>query len=134
MKVEKSIHINCAPEKAFAFIADFANAKKWMVGYIDSKVLTEGETRVGTQYAVVSKLLGRKMEVKSEITVWEPPRCYEYKTLDGPSVISRITFAPADGGTLVTFLADEEFSGLFKLAEGLIKGQMEKRWMKPSVL
>lgn len=76
MKVEKSIHINCAPEKTFAFVTDFANAPKWMVGYIESKVLTEGEPRVGTQYTVVSKLLGRKMEMKSEITVRGPPRCY----------------------------------------------------------
>ena len=126
MKLEKSIHINCTPEKAFAFVADFANAKQWMVGYIDSKVLTEGETRVGTQYVVVSKLLGQKMEMKSEITVWDPPHCYEYKTLGSPAVTSRVTCAPADGGTLVTFLADGEFSGLFKLAEGLMKGQMDK--------
>ncbi|MFZ5821514.1 MAG: SRPBCC family protein [Chloroflexota bacterium] len=126
MKVEKSIHINCAPEKVFAFVTDFSNAPKWMVGYIESKVLTEGETRVGTQYMVVSKLLGQKMEMKSEITVWEPPRCYEYKTLDGPAMTGRITCTPADGSTLVTFLGDGEFSGLFKLAEGMLKGQMEK--------
>lgn len=128
MKVEKSIHINCPPEKAFAFATDFANASKWMIGFLESKTLTEGETRVGTQYMFVSKLLGQKMEMKSEVTVWEPPARYEYKTVDAPaSMRGGFTFTAQDGGTLVSVWGEGEFSGVFKLAEGLMKGQMDKQ-------
>ena len=128
MKLEKSIHINCAPEKAFAFATDFSNASKWMVGFIESKMLTEGATRVGTQYMFVSKMLGQKMEMKSEVTVWEPPARYEYKTVDAPiSMHGGFTFTPKDGGTLVTMSGEGEFGGLFKLAEGMMKSQMDKQ-------
>lgn len=128
MKLEKSIHVNCTPEKAFAFATDFANASKWMVGFMESKTLTEGETRVGTQYMFVSKLLGQKMEMKSEVTAWEPPRYYEYKTVDAPAAMrGGFTFTAQDGGTLVSVWGEGEFSGVFKLAEGLMKGQMDKQ-------
>lgn len=128
MKLEKSIHINCPPEKAFAFATDFSNASKWMVGFIESKILTEGAPRVGTQYMFVSKFIGQKMEMKSEVTVWEPPTRYEYKTVDAPvSMHGIFTFVPQDGGTLVTLSGEGEFSGLFKLAEGMMKSQMDKQ-------
>lgn len=128
MKLEKSIHINCAPEKAFAFATDFSNASKWMVGFIESKTLTEGATRVGTQYTFVSKMLGQKMEMKSEVTAWEPPSRYEYKTVDAPiSMHGGFTFTPKDGGTQVGFFAEGEFGGVLKIAEGMMKSQMDKQ-------
>ena len=128
MKLEKSIHINCAPEKAFAFATDFSNASKWMVGFIESKMLTEGATRVGTQYIFVSKMLGQKMEMKSEVTAWEPPARYEYKTVDAPiSLHGGFTFTPKDGGTQVGFFAEGEFGGVLKIAEGMMKSQMDKQ-------
>ncbi|MEW5941296.1 MAG: SRPBCC family protein [Chloroflexota bacterium] len=128
MKLEKSIHINCAPEKAFAFATDFSNASKWMVGFIESKILTEGATRVGTQYIFVSKLFGQKMEMKSEVTVWDPPARYEYKTIDSPvTVHGGFSFTPKDGGTQVAFFAEGEFGGVLKIAEGMMKSQMDKQ-------
>ena len=128
MKLEKSIHINCTPEKAFAFATDFSNASKWMVGFIESKTLTEGATRVGTQYMFVSKMLGQKMEMKSEVTAWEPPARYEYKTVDAPiSMHGGFTFTPKDGGTQVGFFAEGEFGGVLKIAEGMMKSQMDKQ-------
>lgn len=128
MKLEKSIRINCTPEKAFAFATDFSNASKWMVGFIESKTLTEGATRVGTQYIFVSKFFGQKMEMKSEVVAWEPPTRYEYKTIDSPVSIHGIfTFKAEDGGTLVTMSGEGEFGGLFKLAEGMMKSQMDKQ-------
>ncbi|MBV6396793.1 MAG: hypothetical protein HFACDABA_02394 [Anaerolineales bacterium] len=128
MKLEKSVHINCAPEKAFAFATDFANAPKWMVGFIEAKILTEGAPRVGTQYVFVSKFLGQKMEMKSEIVVWDPPARYEYKTVDAPiSMHGGFAFVAEDGGTLVTMQGEGELGGVFKLAEGMMKSQMDKQ-------
>jgi carbon monoxide dehydrogenase subunit G len=128
MKIEKSILINCTPEKAFAFATDFSNASKWMIGFIESKILTEGAPRVGTQYIFVSKFLGQKMEMKSEVVVWNPPTRFEYKTVDAPvSMQGMFSFIAEDGGTLVTMRGEGEFGGLFKLAEGMMKSQMDKQ-------
>jgi carbon monoxide dehydrogenase subunit G len=99
-----------------------------MVGFIESKILTEGATRVGTQYTFVSKFIGQKMEMKSEITAWDPPTRYEYKTIDAPvSMHGGFAFVAEDGGTLVTMHAEGEIGGLFKLAEGVMKSQMDKQ-------
>jgi len=128
MKLEKSIHINCTPEKAFAFATDFANAPKWMIRFIEAKILTEGEPRVGAQYMLASKFVGQKMEMKSEITVWDPPTRYEYKSVDAlVSMHGGFSFIAKDGGTLVTMHAEGEFGGLLKLAEGMMKSQMDKQ-------
>jgi carbon monoxide dehydrogenase subunit G len=128
MKLEKSIHISCPPEKVFAFVTDFANAPKWMVGFIEAKILTEGPARVGTQYMFASKFVGQKMEMKSEIVVWDPPTRYEYKSIDAPvSMHGGFSFKAEDGGTLVTMQGEGEFGGLFKLAEGVMKSQMDKQ-------
>jgi carbon monoxide dehydrogenase subunit G len=128
MKLEKSIHINCTPEKAFAFATDFSNASKWMVGFIESKTLTDGATRVGTQYMFVSKFIGQKMEMKSEVVVWDPPTRYEYKTMDAPITMhGGFSFKAENGGTLVTVFGEGKFSGLFKLAEGVMKNRAEKQ-------
>lgn len=128
MKIEKSIHVKCAPEKAFAFATDFANASKWMTGFIESKILTEGETRVGTQYIFVSKLFGQKMEMKSEVTAWEPPTHYAYKSVDSSiSVQGSFNFRAQDGGTLATMTGEGELGGFFKIAEGMMKSQMDKQ-------
>lgn len=128
MKIEKSIHINCPPEKAFAFAADLANAPKWMAGFIESRILTEGAPRVGTQLVFVSKFFGQKTEMKSEITAWEPPTRYEYRAVDAPvSMRGGYSFKAENGGTLATSFSEGELSGLFKLAEGMMKSQMDKQ-------
>ena len=128
MRLEKSIHINCSPEKAFAFATDFGNASKWMVGFIESKILSDGAVGIGSQYMFLSKFIGQKMEMKSEVVVWEPPMRYEYKTVDAPvSMHGGFSFKAEDGGTLVTLFGEGEMSGLFKLAEGVMKSQMDKQ-------
>jgi hypothetical protein len=66
--------------------------------------------------------------MKSEVTVWEPSTRYEYKSVDAPaSMRGGYTFTPQGGGTLVSVWGDGEFSGIFKLAEWLMKGQMDKQ-------
>lgn len=40
-RIEKSIKINCAPEKAFAFATDFNKAATWQEGVIEAKVTSE---------------------------------------------------------------------------------------------
>ena len=128
MKFEKSIHINCPPEQAFTFATDFSNASKWMVGFVESKLLTDGPAGAGTVYMFASKFLGQKIEMKSEVTVWEPPTRYAYKGLDGPfPVAGNFTFKAEGGGTLVTVSGEAEPGGFFKLAEGMLKGQMDKQ-------
>lgn len=128
LRMEKSIKINCTPEKAFAFATDLGNMSKWMVGFVESKILSDGPIGVGTTYMFVSKFLGQKMEMKSEITVWDPPERYEYKGVSSPfPLMGGYSFKADDGGTLATLFGEAEPSGFFKLAEGMMKNQMDKQ-------
>jgi hypothetical protein len=62
-----------------------------------------------------------RREMKSEITVWDPPKRFEYKTLDTPlSVKSGISIEPEANGVRIAFIGDGELGDFFKLAEGLL--------------
>ena len=126
--LEKSIKVNCAPEKVFAFATDLGKAASWQTGIVEAKVSSEGPLGVGTTYAWSQKALGQTMETRGEVTVWNPPTAYEWKAIKSPFPLSGgIKFQEEGGSTLVAMLFDAEPGGFFKLAEGMIKSQMEKQ-------
>ena len=128
-RIEQSIKVNCAPEKAFALATDFNKAATWQTGVIEAKVTSDGAAGVGTTYAWTAKALGQTMETRGEVTVWNPPLAYEWKATQSPFPLAGGMKFQADGsGTLVTIFADAEPGGFFKLAEGMIKRQMEKQF------
>ena len=127
--IEKSITINCKPEQAFALGTDISKAATWQAGIVEAKVTSSGEWGVGTTYAWTQKALGQTMETRGEVTVWNPPLAYEWKATQSPFPLAGGMKFQADGsGTLVTIFADAEPGGFFKLAEGMIKRQMEKQF------
>ncbi len=126
--MEKSIKVNCTPEQAFAFATDFNKAATWQAGVIEAKVTSEGEWGVGTTYAWTAKALGQTMETRGEVTVWNPPSAYEWKATKSPfPLVGGMKFQADGGPTLATMFFDAEPGGFFKLAEGMIRSQMEKQ-------
>lgn len=127
--IEKSILINCKPEQAFALATDISKAATWQAGIVEAKATSAGAWGVGTTYAWTQKAVGQTMETRGEVTVWNPPSAYEWKATKSPFPLAGGMKFQADGsGTLVTVFADAEPGGFFKLAEGMIKGQMEKQF------
>jgi hypothetical protein len=115
MKLEKSIHVNCAPEKAFAFATDFDKEGMWREGV--------------STYSWKAKALGQTMETLGEVTVWSPPFAYEWKATKSAFPLAGGMKFQADGsGTLVTLFTEATPGGFFKLAEGLMMSQMEKQF------
>jgi carbon monoxide dehydrogenase subunit G len=73
-------------------------------------------------------MLGREIESTSEVTAYDPPNTYGQKTLGGPVPFEfTVTFETEDGGTKVTMDGQAEAGGFFKLAEGLVRKQLEKQ-------
>lgn len=65
------------------------------------------------------------MDTSGEVTVWEPPNRYEWKSIGGPFPVSGgIAFKAEGNSTVVTQFADAEPGGFFKLAEGLLVKQI----------
>ncbi len=126
--IEKSITINCKPEQAFALGTDINKAATWQAGIVEAKTTSEGAWGVGTTYAWTQKAMGQTMETRGEVTVWNPPSAYEWKATKSPFPLAGgMKFQADGGGTLVSMFFDAEPGGFFKLAEGMIRSQMEKQ-------
>jgi carbon monoxide dehydrogenase subunit G len=126
-KFESSIYIDRPQEEVFDYYADPANQPKWQSGVESAEWISEGPHGVGSKMKTVTNFLGRKIEAELEITRWDPPREMGFKALGGPIPFESTTILEAQGdGTLVTQRTQGEFSGFFKLAEGLVGKQAER--------
>ena len=126
---ENSIFINRPPQAIFDFVNNPANAHKWQSQMVSVEWTSEGPPGVGSRQRGVSRFLGRDIEVISEFTVWEPPHRHSFKIIDGPiQVEGTMKFEVEENGTKVTMEGQSELSAFFRLAEGLIKKQMERQF------
>jgi hypothetical protein len=72
---------------------------------------------------------GGKSENIFEITHWDPPNRYSYKSVKFSipgSIQSSFILAPKESGTQLTFEAQLEATGIFRLVESLLGKQAEK--------
>ena len=127
-KVQQSITINQPIERVFAFLTDPTNTPKWQLNVLESKVMTEGPTHVGTRIIEVRSFLGRKIESTSEITELEPNKRLVFKSVFGPFPYKgTYSFESLGKTTRVTLDAEAEPKGFYKLAEGILAGGMKKQ-------
>lgn len=128
MKLESSIVISRPVETVWAYISDFANMPVWSTGTVEMRLISEPPVRKGTTYVWVGQALGRRAEVTSEVTEFEPNQAWAYKSISGPfASAARYSVEPADGGTRVTVSAEGEIGGFFKLAEPVLAAMMKRQ-------
>ena len=109
-------------------MTDPANDGKWRKTSVSSEWTSEGPVGVGSTQHSVDKFLGRNIESDSEITVWDPPNEYGWKSVGGPIPYElSMKFTPDGGGTQISFGGQAELGGFLKLAEGMAGKQMEKQ-------
>ena len=126
IKVEKSIVINKPVEEVFSFVTAAGNYTKWQAGVTD---IIEGGPRntVGSQFTEVRKFMGQEMRTTLELTEFVPNTKWVAKVVKGPVPYEvNMTFQAVEGGTKVITCVDGEPKGFFKLAEGMVAGQLEK--------
>ena len=128
IKVEHSVIIERPVPEVFAFVTDPANNVKWQDGLVESRMASSGPMEAGAQVIDVRKFLGRDMESKLEVTVFEPNKRFLQKVVSGPFQFEIIqTFDPSVHGTKLTVLAHGEPGGFFKLASGMVQKQLESQ-------
>ena len=126
---ERSIFINRPPQEVFDYMSDPGNDTDWRDSAVSSEWTSEGPPGVGSTLRSVDKLLGRKMESTSEITAWDPPHRYGQKAVSGPVPFElTVKFEAKEKGTQLTMSGNAEPGGFFKLAEGLVRKQLEKQF------
>jgi len=125
---EKSIFISRPQQEVFDFVTDPANDAKWRSSSVSAEWTSDGPVGVDSTQRSVDKFMGRNLESTSEVTVWEPPNQFGWKSVNSPVPFElSIKFTPQDNGTQVTLSGQAELGGFFKLAEGLAGKQMEKQ-------
>jgi carbon monoxide dehydrogenase subunit G len=109
------------PGDVFAYLSDFSTTAEWDPGVVEAERLDDRPVAEGSEFRLVADFLRRKTALTYRIVEYDPPNAVTFRG-ENSSVISldRITFEPSDGGTRVTYDAELELKGPFRLAEPLL--------------
>ena len=126
IQVEKSVVINKPVAEVFEFVVNNDNTTKWQGG-VEAVILEGPPDVVGSRYTEVRRFMGQEMKSKMEITAFEPNNRWAARVITGPVPYEvTATFEPSGAGTKMTTRVEGEPKGFFKMAEGMLKGQLEK--------
>jgi len=127
--IEKSIIINRPQQEVFDFLTNPANNAQWQSAAEATEWTSEGPPGVGSTYRSVIRFLGRKIDSTNEITIWDPPHLYGFKSVSGPFPVGgTMKLESQENGTQLTWTFQVEFGGFFKIAEGLVGKRAEKQF------
>jgi carbon monoxide dehydrogenase subunit G len=125
---EISIFINRPQQEVWDYVSNPVNYAQWQSSAQSAEWTSEGPPGVGSTFRGIADWLGRRIESKSEITLWDPPKKHSYKSIGGPiPFVSTINLQPKESGTQLTIHAQMEVGGFFKIAEGLVGKQSKKQ-------
>ena len=111
-----------APADAFAYMADFSNARFWDPSVSGAARDGDGPIDLGSSFAVVARFAGRDVPLTYAIVAYEPPAKVVLEARSG--FVSRDTITveeAAGGGSLVHYDALLAFSGVARLADPLMQ-------------
>jgi carbon monoxide dehydrogenase subunit G len=124
---EKNIFVNRPPQDVWDILADPASHSKYSSIAEYAEWTSEDPPGVGSTYRGVGKVLWRKIESTNEITAWDPPNQYGYKSISGSTPFETMyTLEARENGTQLSVHAQIEIGGFFKMAEGLVGKQAKK--------
>ena len=124
--VERSVIIDKPVEVVFAYVSDTANDPKWQSG-VESVILDGPPNVVGSKYTEVRKFMGQELKSTLELTAFVANTKIVSKVIKGPVPFeAMVTFEASGSGTRMTTHVEGEPKGFFKVAEGALRGQLEK--------
>ena len=110
----------------FAFVANPNNMSKWNSAVVSLEQVTPGAVGVGTKFKTVGEMMGRRIEGEMQVTAYEPDTQCGFQVQAGPMQVNlTMTFKTVGTGTKVSLNAQGTPGGLFKLAEGVMAGQVK---------
>ena len=129
INIERSIFINCPQQEVFDFASNPTYLPKWQSQILSTEWTSPEPHGVGSTQRSVARVMGRDMESTSEITFLDAPNQFIFKLVGGPLKLEgSMRFVSSGSGTQMTMGGKMEPGGFFKLAEGLLKKQLEKQF------
>ena len=128
INVQVNTVINRPVEEVFKFVANFENHPTWETDFHEVKRLSSEPVGLGTTYQCLLKFPGQTASSRFEITEYTPYQKIAYQGEQaGPAKPKgSFLFESVTGGTKVTSMPRPEFSGFFRLLEGLMGGYIRK--------
>jgi uncharacterized protein YndB with AHSA1/START domain len=119
------VSIGRSNEDVFAFVADGLNAQRWRSGVLD--IALASGTGVGAVYHQgVAGPGGRRIAADYEVTAYDPPHRFAFRTIAGPvRPVGEFRLEPDGDGTALTF----ELSAELPFLKRLIMGSMVQTTM-----
>jgi Polyketide cyclase / dehydrase and lipid transport len=108
--------------EAFAYMADFANARLWDPSVSEAGRVDEAPLGLGSAFDLVARFAGRDVQLRYEIVEYDPPRRVVLEARR-PGFDSRdtITVEPAGDGSIVHYDATLAFRGLGRLLDPVMQ-------------
>jgi carbon monoxide dehydrogenase subunit G len=127
--VEKTKFINRPQQEVFDFASNPANLPKWQSQITSTEMTSPEPYGVGSTQRSVAKFMGRDIVSNTEVTFLDAPNQFVFKLVGGPLTLEgSMRFESSGSGTQMTMGGKMEPGGFFKLAEGLVRKQLEKQF------
>ena len=118
--------IDLPVKDVFAFTSDPNNMSKWNSAVVSIQQVTPGAVGVGTKFKTAGQVFGRRLEGKLQVQVYEPDSKCEFQLNAGPMQMNiQLFFKAAGSGTELSLNVQGNPAGVFKLAEGVMTGQVK---------
>lgn len=110
------------PVEAFAYMADFANARLWDPSVSEARRVGEESIGLGSAFDLVARFGGRDVPLRYEIVEYDAPRRVVLEARR-PRFVSRDTIdvETAGDGSIVRYDASLSFGGLGRLLEPVMQ-------------
>ena len=126
INLDLGVLIDRPVKDVFAFVANPNNMSKWNSAVVSLEQVTPGVVGVGTKFKTVGEMMGRRIEGEMQVTTYEPDTKCGFQVQAGPMQVNlTMTFKTVGTGTKVSLNAQGNPGGLFKLAEGVMAGQVK---------
>ncbi len=110
----------------FAFVSNPNNMSQWNSAVVSLQQATPGAVGVGTKFKTVGEMMGRRIEGEMQVAIYEPDIKCGFQLQAGPMQVNlTLAFKTVGTGTKVSLNAQGNPGGIFKLAEGVMAGQIK---------
>ena len=109
----------------FVFVANPNNMSKWNSAVVSIQQVTPGEVGVGTKFKTVGEVMGRRLEGEMQVQAYEPDSKCGFQLNAGPMQMNMtLGFKTVGSRTKLGLNVQGNPAGIFKLAEGVMTGQV----------
>lgn len=110
----------------FAFVSNPNNMAKWNSAVVSIQQVTPGEVGIGTKFKTIGEAMGRKLEGELQVQAYEPDTKCGFQLQAGPMQMNlTMLFKTVGTGTKLSLNVQGNPAGVFKLAEGVMTGQVK---------